>query len=151
MAFKNAIIFRNSLVVQWTGLHRARQMWHTGLAALWQAGSSRIRDRTRVSCIGRQVLCQWATREGPQMRFKWFLFFSLFIFGCTESSLLARTFSTCGEWGLLLVAVCGLPIEVASQWSMGSRCVGFSSCGTRAQQLLLWALEDTLNNCGVRA
>ena len=26
----------------------------------------------------------------------------------------ARTFSTCGEWGLLLVAVCGLPIEVAS-------------------------------------
>ena len=31
-----------------------------------------------------------------------------------------RAFSSCGEWGLLLL------------WSMGSRHVGFSCCGARA-------------------
>ena len=39
-------------------------------------------------------------------------------------------FSSCGEWGLLFVAVCGLLIAVASLVvEPGSRCVGFSSCG----------------------
>ena len=36
-------------------------------------------------------------------------------------------FSSCGEWGLLFVAVRGLLIAVASQST------GFSSCGTWAQ------------------
>ena len=45
----------------------------------------------------------------------------------------ARAFSSCGEWRLLFVAM---------QWllllrSMGCRCVGFSSCSTRARQLWL--------------
>ena len=35
---------------------RAQYLWHTGLVALWHVGSSRDRDRTRVSCIGKQVL-----------------------------------------------------------------------------------------------
>ena len=45
----------------------------------------------------------------------------------------ARAFSNCSEQGLLFVVVRGLLIAVASLvWSMGSRRVGFSSCGTRA-------------------
>ena len=43
-------------------------------------------------------------------------------------------FSSCGAWGLLFVAVLGLLIVVDSfVGSTGSRRVGFSSCGTRAQ------------------
>ena len=38
-------------------------MWHTGLAAPQHGGSSRTRDRTRVPCIGRQILNHCATRE----------------------------------------------------------------------------------------
>ena len=34
---------------------QAQQLWCMGLAALWHGGSSRIRDRTRVSCIGRRI------------------------------------------------------------------------------------------------
>ena len=37
----------------------------TGLIALWHVGSSWIRDWTHVSCIGRRILHQWATREVP--------------------------------------------------------------------------------------
>ena len=46
----------------------------------------------------------------------------------------ARAFSSCGERGLLFVAVRGPLIAVASLVvEHGSRCVGFSSCGSRAQ------------------
>ena len=45
-----------------------------------------------------------------------------------------QAFSSCGERGLLFVVVLGLLIAVASLVvSMGSRRVGFSSCGSRAQ------------------
>ena len=64
-----------------------------------------------------------------------------------------RAFSCCSEWGLLLVAVRGLLIVVASLvvehglqvhglqqlWH-----IGFSSCGSRA-------LEHRLGSCGTRA
>ena len=30
---------------------QTQELWHTGLAALQHVGSSRIRDRTRVSCM----------------------------------------------------------------------------------------------------
>ena len=40
-----------------------------GLAALWRVGSSRTRDRTCVSCIGRQILHHWATREAFWLEF----------------------------------------------------------------------------------
>ena len=47
-------------------------------------------------------------------------------------------FSGCVEWGLLFVAVCGLLIGwLLLLQSTGSRRVGFSSCGTWAQQLWL--------------
>ena len=42
---------------------QAQQLWHTGLVAPRHVGSSQIRARTRVPCIGRQVLNHCATRE----------------------------------------------------------------------------------------
>ena len=63
-----------------------------------------------------------------------------------------QAFSSCGEQGLLLVAVCGLLITVASrcgaqalgmQASVAVAC-GLSSCGSRA-------LECRLNSCGAGA
>ena len=42
---------------------QAQQLWHTGLAAPQYVGSSWIKDRTRVSCVGRWILYHWATRE----------------------------------------------------------------------------------------
>ena len=36
-----------------------------GLVAPQHVGSSKIRDRTPISCIGRQTLYHWATREVP--------------------------------------------------------------------------------------
>ena len=44
---------------------QAQQLWCTGLVALWDVGSSRIRARTRVPCIGRGILNHCATREVP--------------------------------------------------------------------------------------
>ena len=40
-----------------------QQLWLRGLAAPWHVGSSWIRDRTCVSCFGRQILYPRATRE----------------------------------------------------------------------------------------
>ena len=83
------------------------------------------------------------------------LFFqNKFIFGCIGSLLLhAGFFSSCGEWGLLFVAVCGLLIAVASLCcgarALGARASvvaahGLSSCGSRA-------LEHRLSSCGAWA
>ena len=41
---------RNSRILEWVAISFSRE-------------SSQPRDRAHVSCIGRQVLCQWATRE----------------------------------------------------------------------------------------
>ena len=38
-------------------------MWLTGLVAPWHVGSSQTGARTRVPCIGRQILNHCATRE----------------------------------------------------------------------------------------
>ena len=56
-----------------------------------------------------------------------------------------RAFSSCGELGLLFIAVHGFSL----QWrlllqSTGSRRAGFSSCGS-------WALERRLSSCGTWA
>ena len=40
-------------------------MWLTGPAAPRHVGSSQTRARTRVPCIGRQILNHGATREAP--------------------------------------------------------------------------------------
>ena len=42
-------------------------MWLTGPAALQHVGSSQTRARTRVPCIGRQILNHCATREAPNI------------------------------------------------------------------------------------
>ena len=64
------------LLLLWTGsrAHRlsscgSQYLWHTGLAALRHLGSSWTRDRTHVSCIGRQILYHWTTREAPSSIF----------------------------------------------------------------------------------
>ena len=42
----------------------------SGPVAPWHVGSSQTRARTRVSCIGRQILNHCATREAPTFFFK---------------------------------------------------------------------------------
>ena len=44
---------------------QAQQLWRTGLVAPRHVGSSQTRARTRVPCIGRQILNHCATREAP--------------------------------------------------------------------------------------
>ena len=44
---------------------QALQSWYTGLVATWHMGFSRIRDQTRVPCIGRRIHNDWATRGVP--------------------------------------------------------------------------------------
>ena len=44
---------------------QAQQLWLTGLVAPRHVGSSQARARTRVPCIGRQILNHCATREAP--------------------------------------------------------------------------------------
>ena len=44
---------------------QAQQLWLTGPAAPQHVGSSQTRARTRVPCIGRQILNPCATREAP--------------------------------------------------------------------------------------
>ena len=69
-------------------------------------GSFWTRDRTRVSCTGRQILYQWVPREA--LTFIRLFLAALGLRCCTEA------FSYCSKWGCSLVAVCGLPIAVAS-------------------------------------
>ena len=49
--------------------NRLQQPWCTGLAALWDVGSSRTRDRTCVPCTGRRILNHWTTREDCMLCF----------------------------------------------------------------------------------
>ena len=42
---------------------QAQSSWLTGLAAPWHVRSSKIRNRTRVSCTDRQILIHCTTRE----------------------------------------------------------------------------------------
>ena len=44
---------------------RAQQLRPTGLVAPRHVGSSQSRARTRIPCIGRQILNPCATREAP--------------------------------------------------------------------------------------
>ena len=44
---------------------RALAHRHTGLVTLLHVASSWIRDRTGISCIGRQIPHCWTTREAP--------------------------------------------------------------------------------------
>ena len=48
---------------------QAQQLWLTGPVAPRHVGSSQTRARTRVPCIGRQILNHCATREAPLYSF----------------------------------------------------------------------------------
>ena len=55
----------------WSRGSRAQApLWCMGLVAPWPVGHSQTRDRTRVPCIGRQILCHWATGEVPKLCLK---------------------------------------------------------------------------------
>ena len=75
-----------------------------------------------------------------------YLFIYLFIFGCIGSSLLRVGFSLVAASGGYSSLWCtGFSLQwLLLLWSMGSRSVGFSSCGS-------WALERRLSSCGARA
>ena len=61
-------------------------------------------------------------------------FFFLFFLSVLGLCCCAQAFSSCGEQGLLFIALRGLLIAVASFVAEhGSRRAGFSSCGMRAQ------------------
>ena len=46
-------------------------MWHTDSAVPWHVGSSRMRDRTHVSCVSRQIFyLPVSHQEKPQNHFK---------------------------------------------------------------------------------
>ena len=55
---------------------QAQWLWCTGLVVPRHVESSWIRERTCVSCIGRWILCPWASSEAPTSVFiGHFLFF----------------------------------------------------------------------------
>ena len=43
-------------------------LWCAGIVALKRRhlGSSLVRERTHVPCVGRWILCHWATRKAPE-------------------------------------------------------------------------------------
>ena len=49
---------------------RLSNLWLAGLVAPRHVGSSQTRARTRVPCIGRQILNHCATREDPYFSLK---------------------------------------------------------------------------------
>ena len=49
---------------------QAQQLWLTGLVSPRHVGSSQTRARTRVPCIGRQILNHCTTREAQSLTFK---------------------------------------------------------------------------------
>ena len=84
-----------------------------------------------------------------QLQFVDFLFFNLWGFFCLFVVVFlavlglrccARAFSRCGEWGLLFVAVRGLPVAVASR--CGARALGVRASVVAACQLSSWRHED---------
>ena len=81
----------------------------------------------------------------PPSLLPWFFFYiNLFvlIFGCVGSSLLRTGFSLVAESrGYSSLQCAGLSLRwLLLLQSTGSRCLGFSTCGTRAQQLWLGGL-----------
>ena len=46
---------------------QAQQLWSAGSVPPVHMGSSQIRDRTLVSCIGRRILYHGVTREAPSL------------------------------------------------------------------------------------
>ena len=152
-------------------------MWLLGLVAPRHVGSSQTRTRTRVPCIGRQILNHCATREAPQVYFfkltfitAFFLhiyipynspiyFFYKFIYILFIYFWLRWVFVAVR--GLSLVAVSG---GATLRCARASPCGGFSCCGAWALGMCTsvvvarWlsscgsrALERRLGSCGTQA
>ena len=115
-----------SVVCSMQALAEACKLSSCGVQDLLPRGmwdlSSPTRDRTCVPCVGRWILYHWTSREVPGIVFFFFLLFiiiflNLFIYlfmAALGLHCCARAFSSCGEWGLLFIAVRGLLIVVAS-------------------------------------
>ena len=104
-------------------------MWLTGQVALRHVESSQTRARTRVPCIGRQILNRCTTREALNE------FIYLFIYFLAPSIIIYLFiylfFGLC--W--VFVSVRGLPLAAASGGHSSSRCAGLSL----SWPLLLWS------------
>ena len=61
----------------WVSGAQAQQLWPMGFVAPWHVGASWTRGRTGVSCVGRQILYHWVTREALDL---------IILNGCTVSS-----------------------------------------------------------------
>ena len=93
-------------------MHGLQQLWCTGLVVSQHVGSSRIRDRNRVSFIGRWILYHWAPGEAPILVFFFFfncchlfpslVFFFLRVYWtcCNIASVLCFYFWLRGMWDL---------------------------------------------------
>ena len=111
-------------------------MWRTGLVVPQRVGSSQTRARTRVPCIGRQILNHCTTREVPRIAFFFFLkmfsgFIYLFIFGCVGSSFPREGFLQFRRAGATLHH------GARASHSRGLSCCGARAPDAQAQQLWL--------------
>ena len=69
-----SLIAVHGLFLAVASLLEEHRLWNTWAQSLWQTHwvaprhmeSSQIRDQTCISCIGRQILYHWATREAPE-------------------------------------------------------------------------------------
>ena len=132
-------------------------MWLTGPVAPRHVGSSQTRARTRVPCIGRQILNHCATREAQFPHFFFFLniYLSLAALGL---HCCAWAFSSCREQWLLLLWSTGSVVVAHGLQNVGSvvvvhglvapRHVG--SSGTRARTRVPCIGRRILNHCATR-
>ena len=74
LAVRGPLTIAASLVAEHRLQTRRLSSCGSGLVAPWHVGSSQTRARTRVPCIGRQILNHCATRETPH----WILLDQLF-------------------------------------------------------------------------
>ena len=103
-------------------------MWLTGLVAPRHVGSSQTRARTRVPCIGRQILNHCATREAPSVEFLSTLFFqSLEHCPKTGSVLLTRNKTNVKPKQMVIYKACpGTRYSVTFNTVLGSFCLSDS-------------------------
>ena len=87
--FRSCGMWAHQLQIPGSGA-QAQLLWHTGLVAPGPVGSSWTRNQTCVSCIGRQILYHWATREALSsffffflISFYWLTFFIFILFWST--------------------------------------------------------------------